>query len=356
MSAQVLTITLNPALDQTITLSRLRLGEVHRAQASRIDAAGKGVNVASCLADWGVTTAVTGLLGAGNTQAFDRLFAGKYIADAFVRRPGNTRTNVKLLDLEAADTTDINLPGLNVDAAALDDVRAQLALHCAAGTVVVLAGSLPSGLLDDSYAQLAADVARLGGRVVLDTGGAPLSAALAAGALPYAVKPNRHELEIWAGRALSTTNELIAAARDLQARGIELVAISLGADGALFLRGEEIVQAQPLPVAIGSTVGAGDALVAGLVAALIVDASLEGIARLATAFAAAKLGHEGANLPSRERVLALASEVQIKRLDQASERQRSDAGLPSPPGKGAGGEGTPHDQIADRSKQPGAQP
>ena len=315
MSVQVLTITLNPALDQTITLARLRLGEVHRASESRIDAAGKGVNVASCLADWGVSTAVTGLLGAGNTQAFDRLFAAKGIADAFLRRPGDTRTNVKLLDREAADTTDINLPGLVVDAGALDEVRAQLALHCTAGTVVVLAGSLPAGLPDDSYARLAADVARLGGRAVLDTSGAPLSAALAGEVLPYAIKPNRHELEIWAGRALSTPNELVAAARDLQARGIALVAISLGAEGALFLRDDEIVQAQPLPVAVGSTVGAGDAMVAGLVAALIVDASLEGIARLSTAFAAAKLGCAGANLPARERVLALAGEVRIHRLD-----------------------------------------
>lgn len=314
MSAQVLTITLNPALDQTITLARLRLGEVHRATRSRIDAAGKGVNVASCLVDWGIATTVSGVLGAGNTQAFTTLFAGKRITDAFVRRPGDTRTNVKLLDREAADTTDINLPGLSVDATALDEVRAQLAAHCTAGTVVVLAGSLPAGLPDDSYALLAADVARLGGRVVLDTSGTPLTAALAGAALPYAVKPNRHELELWAGHALSSIHELMAAARDLQARGIALIAISLGADGALFLRDDEIVQAAPLSVAVGSTVGAGDAMVAGLVAALIVDASLEGIARLATAFAAAKLGCEGANLPSRERVLALADEVRIHRL------------------------------------------
>ena len=98
MSAAVLTVTLNPALDQTITLDRLRLGEVHRARSVRIDAAGKGVNVASCLADWGVATAVTGVLGAGNATAFDALFAAKRIADGFVRRPGDTRINVKLLD------------------------------------------------------------------------------------------------------------------------------------------------------------------------------------------------------------------------------------------------------------------
>jgi len=299
MSARVLTVTLNPALDQTITLDRLRLGEVHRAQASRIEAAGKGVNVASCLADWGVTCTVSGVLGAGNTQAFSQLFAAKGIRDAFVRRPGDTRTNVKLLDLEAADTTDINLPGLSIDAAALDEVRAQLAANCPAGTAVVLAGSLPSGLGDDSYALLTADVARLGGRAVLDSSGAPLAAALAAAVPPYAIKPNRHELEAWAGRALSTDNELLSAARALQARGIGLIAISLGADGALFLREDEIVRARPLPVAVGSTVGAGDAMVAGLVAALITDASLDDLARLSTAFAAAKLGCIGANLPHR---------------------------------------------------------
>lgn len=318
MTAQVLTISLNPALDQTITLDRLRLGEVHRAKASRIEAAGKGVNVASCLADWGVATAVTGLIGAGNSEAFDRLFAAKRITDAFVRRPGDTRTNVKLLDLEAADTTDINLPGLTVDAAALDEVRAQLAAQCSAGTVVVLAGSLPSGVPDDSYARLVADVARLGGRAVLDTSGMPLAAALAATVLPYAIKPNRHELEAWAGRALSTTNELMAAAHELQARGVALVAISLGADGALFLRGDEIVRARPLPVAVGSTVGAGDAMVAGLVAALISDAALDDIARLATAFAAAKLGCIGANLPARERVLALAAGARLDKLSKGA--------------------------------------
>lgn len=355
MSTPVLTLTLNPALDQTITLARLRLGEVHRAQATRIDAAGKGVNVASVLADWGVRCTVTGLLGCGNRLPFDQLFTAKGITDAFVGRPGDTRTNLKLLDVEAADTTDINLPGLVVDAGALEDVRAQLRVHCATGTVVVLAGSLPSGLPDDSYAVLAADIARLGGRAVLDTSGASLTAALAGEVKPYAAKPNRHELEAWAGRALSTQNEVIAAARDLQACGIALVAVSLGADGALFLRDGEIVRAQPLPVAVGSSVGAGDAMVAGLVAALIAAASLEGIARLATAFSAAKLGCEGANLPPRERVLALAEEVKIQRPVQEPDRRRSGAGLPSPIGRGAGGEGASSDQKTASNPQHGAQ-
>ncbi|WP_022978013.1 1-phosphofructokinase [Nevskia ramosa] len=341
MSAPVLTVALNPALDQTITLDRLRLGEVHRARSVRIDVAGKGVNVASCLADWGVATAVTGVLGAGNATAFDALFAAKQIADGFVRRPGDTRTNVKLLDLEAADTTDINLPGLVVDGADFDAVRARLLAHSTAGSIVVLAGSLPAGLADDSYARLIAELAARGVRCVLDTSGAPLVAALDAprDALPYAVKPNRHELEAWAGRALSTQAELIAAARELQTRGIVLVAISQGADGALFLRGDEIVQAKPLPVAVGSTVGAGDAMVAGLTAALLADASLEDLARLATAFAAAKLGCDGAHLPPREQVLALAKQVQIQRLGREADRRSKAQPFPLSPRERGGGEG-----------------
>lgn len=354
MSPAVLTVTLNPALDQTITLERLRLGEVHRARSVRIDAAGKGVNVASCLADWGLATAVTGVLGTGNATAFEALFAARQIADGFLRRPGDTRTNIKLVDLEAADTTDINLPGLVVDAAAFDAVRARLATQCS-GNVVVLAGSLPAGLADDSYARLIAELATRGARCVLDTSGAPLVAALDAPreALPYAVKPNRHELEAWAGRALSTQAELIAAARELLARGVVLVAISQGADGALFLRGDEIVQAKPLPVAVGSTVGAGDAMVAGLTAALLAEASLEDLARLATAFAAAKLGCDGAHLPPREQVLALSKRVQVQRLDGATDRRRSPAIPPSPPGRGAGGKEAPSHQKAKRSQPHG---
>ncbi|AIB16122.1 1-phosphofructokinase (plasmid) [Azospirillum argentinense] len=312
----VVTVTLNPAIDQTITVEALRPGHVHRASAVRRNAGGKGVNVASCLADWGTPVVATGLLGSGNAAAFEALFAAKGIADRFVRLPGETRVNVKIADLAAADTTDLNLPGLtaDADADALDRVRRTLRELVLPGTPVLLAGSLPDGLPADSYATLTADLRAQGARVVLDSSGPPLAAALAAPDLPFCIKPNRHELEAWAGAPLPDTEDLLAAARGLHRCGVAVVVVSLGADGALFVADGPALHARLPAVNALSTVGAGDAMVAGLIAAFGADAPLEGIARLSVAFATAKLGCFGPNLPGADAVRALAGQVELSTL------------------------------------------
>ncbi|MCJ2034801.1 1-phosphofructokinase [Methylobacterium sp. J-068] len=316
LATHVVTVTLNPALDQTVVLDALTPGAVHRARSVRKDAGGKGVNVAACLADWGVPVAATGVLGQDNAAPFQALMDAKGIEDRFAWIPGETRTNLKLLDGATGDTTDINLPGLRLTADALVTVRAVLRERAARDALVVLAGSLPGGLPDDTYAGLTADLRARGARVILDASGPALAAALAApvGALPFAIKPNRHELEEWAGRALPTLADVADAARDLRARGIALVAVSLGPEGALFVSDAEILRALPPPTEIASTVGAGDALVAGLVAGLHAGLPLPDTARLALAFAAGKLTRAGANLPPRAVVEAIAATVRLERL------------------------------------------
>ncbi|MFD1281773.1 1-phosphofructokinase [Methylobacterium goesingense] len=315
-SARVVTCTLNPALDQTVVLDALVPGAVHRARSVRSDAGGKGVNVAACLADWGVPVAATGVLGQDNAAPFQALMEAKGIADAFAWIPGETRTNLKLLDAQSGDTTDINLPGLAVTADALVTVRAVLRSRATEGTLAVLAGSLPGGLPAGTYADLTAALVARGVRVILDASGPALAAALAApaDALPFAIKPNRHELEEWAGRPLPTLAAVAAAAHDLRVRGIPLVVVSLGAEGALFVTEAETLHALPPPTTIASTVGAGEALVAGLVAGLHAELPLADTARLALAFAAGKLGHAGANLPPRETVRAIAATVRVETL------------------------------------------
>jgi 1-phosphofructokinase len=313
MSRPVLTVTLNPAIDQTITLEALEPGRVHRAQAVRHDPGGKGVNVAACLADWGVSTIVTGLLGADNAAPFEALFAAKAITDRFVRVPGETRTNIKLLDSSAGGvTTDINLPSPFASGAALDQVRRRLD-DVGPADLVVLSGSLPGGLADDTYRDLVGDLRQAGARVVLDASGAPLARALdaPADALPFCIKPNRHELETWAGRDLEDPVALLAAARALHGMGVALAAVSLGAEGALFVSGEGALHVAPPVLEVGSAVGAGDAMVAGLTAAVRAGAGLEAVARLATAFANGKLRHPGPHLPDGETVLALAALAEI---------------------------------------------
>ncbi len=315
MSAPLVTLTLNPAIDQTVTLEHLAPGAVHRALASRSDAGGKGVNVAGCLADWGLPVTVTGVLGADNAAPFAAVFAAKGIADHFIRVAGQTRTNLKLLDRHSGDTTDVNLPGLTVTAGVFEAARARLLDAAGPGSLVILAGSLPGGLAPDTYVDLTRRLKVRGARVVLDASGPALAAALAAepDALPEVVKPNRHELEEWAGRPLPSLPEVQAAARDLRARGIPRVVVSLGEEGALFLADAGTIHAHPPAIAVASTVGAGDALVAGLVAALHEGAGLDDTARLALGFAAGKLTLAGANLPARAEVERLAGAVRLTR-------------------------------------------
>ncbi len=307
----VVTVTLNPAIDLTVTLDRFVVGTVQRASAAVSTCGGKGVNVAGCLADWGARAAATGVLGRSNDGVFADFFASKGIADRFVRIGGETRTNLKIADRASGDTTDVNLPGLAVSDSAFDDVRATLMRSVAPGRPVVLAGSLPESMPETAWATLAGDLARHNARVVLDTSGAPLAAALASGQPLHAVKPNRAELEALLGRALPTIADVVSAARSLLDRGVALVVVSLGADGAFFVdREAALAAALPAKKAL-STVGAGDAMVAGIAAALVESASLERLARLAVAFASSKLDRIGPFLGPSEDVERLAAAVRV---------------------------------------------
>ncbi|MDL5366006.1 1-phosphofructokinase [Xanthomonas sp. NCPPB 2654] len=316
MSVQALSVTLNPAIDLTVAIDRLQPGQVHRASSAHAIAGGKGINVAACLADAGIASAALGVLGAGNAHLFETLFAARGIDDRCLRVPGDTRTNLKLVAADSGATTDINLPGLPLGADELHAVGARLAELLRPGLPVVLTGSLPAGLAEDSWRTLQAQAAAAGARVLLDTSGTPLRAALAAprAQLPFAIKPNRHELEDWAGTPLHSTAEVLAAARALLASGIALVVVSLGTDGALFVRGEQALLAHPPQLAGGSSVGAGDAMVAGLVAALLADADLATCARQATAFAVATLGSGAVRRLPREQVDGIAAAVRIEAL------------------------------------------
>lgn len=308
----IFTVTLNPAIDQTVMLDRLEVGAVHRARKVRQNAGGKGVNVASCLADWGTPVEAHGLLGADNSAFFDALFAAKAIGDQMIRIPGSTRVNLKIVD--DAGTTDINMAGIAIDANVAHEMTEGLRRRVQAGDLVILAGSLPPGARPDLYAEITAIAKRAGARVLLDTSGTPWRLALAANILPDAVKPNRHELSEWLGRPVETREDLMKAVDRVRADGVGLVVISAGEDGALFASDEGALTARLRVGDLASTVGAGDAMVAGIAAALAEGATLERIARLSTAFAVAKLGMAGPNLPELATVQALTGEVAVEWL------------------------------------------
>ena len=316
----IVTVTLNPAIDLTVRLKELIPGTVHRASDAAWAAGGKGINVAGCLSDWRQAhepqIIATGLLGADNAPTFESFFAAKAITDRFVRIPGHTRTNIKLLDDSTGDITDINPAGLTPEQTDLDEFRAVLAANVSPGSIVVLSGSLPPGLALSTYREILTGLNRQSARAILDAGGRAFRDAMASPpeSMPWAVKPNQQELEAWAGGRFADLGDMVRAAHRLCRQGIGLVVVSRGAEGALFVSERHVLLGRPPILNVASTVGAGDALVAGLVAALAEKAEPERVARLALSFAAAKLAQHGPTLPDRAAVLSQFDKMSIERL------------------------------------------
>lgn len=307
---KIATVTLNPALDQTVRVDHFRTNTVNYAQAMQFDPGGKGVNVASFLSDAGLSTSVTGLLGQDNADVFEQFFALKHIDDQFVRIPGLTRIGVKIVDDVNQQTTDINMPGLHPTEGALDTLLKtieQLALSC---DWFALSGTIPPGVPATTYATIINLLKGHGKHTVLDTSRDALREGLLA--IPTIIKPNVDELQYLTGQTLADEAAIEQAARQLLDSGIQLVVVSMGEQGAMFVDTANTLFATPPPVTVKSTVGAGDAMVAGLIAGHVRGLDLADCARLATAFSLGAITSTGHNLPVPEIVQAYAQQVSIR--------------------------------------------
>ena len=311
--ARVLTVTLNPALDLTVQLPFLRLGEVNRSESLQVHAAGKGLNVAQVLADLGHQLTVTGFLGETNPQAFEQLFAARGFTDEFVRVAGETRSNLKLAETDGR-VTDINGPGLAVSEAQCDELLARLQRLAPAHDLVVVAGSLPRGIDSQWFVQLLNSLKALGVRVALDTSGVALRDGLAT--RPWLIKPNEEELAEARGVDLTGSSALLAEARRLQGEGIEHVVVSQGADGVSWFSPGAALHANPPRVRVVSTVGAGDSLLAGMLHGLLVGWPAERTLAHATAIAAQAVGQVGFGITDMAELAELEAAVRLQSLSQ----------------------------------------
>lgn len=306
----VVTVTLNPAIDQTLSIPGFAAGQVNRVAESRSDPGGKGVNVASVLADLGIETIATGFLGVENQELFEAFFARKRIDDRFVRIAGSTRVGIKIVDDH--QTTDINFPGLSPRAEDLAELMARISSLAERGRWFVLSGSVPPGVPDSIYSEMIEMIHGRGGRVLLDTSGRPLRETLAS--RPEVMKPNVEELSELAARPIQTVGDVRAAAEVLLDLGVRRVVASMGGGGAVFVdRGRALV-ARPPKVVVRSTVGAGDAMVAGIVSAMIEDRSLEEVARTATACGAYAVTAIGSGIDDLAEFRKLMSQVEIEEI------------------------------------------
>lgn len=302
----IITVTPNPSLDRTVTLSSpLIRGAVQRVDSVTVEPGGKGINVARALTLADV--AVEAILPAADS---DPLLSGlRAISVPFTGVPmaGPVRTNLAITESDGT-TTKLNERGAVVDADALEALTRCVLTKAQGASWVVLSGSLPPGVPLDWYAQVVSLLAPLDCRVAVDTSEAPLAALAAAFevAAPDLIKPNAEELADLAGlpaadledaAAQGDMSGVVAAARELVGRGVGAVLATLGAAGAVLVDGSGAWLATPPPIVPRSTVGAGDSSLAGYLRAVVAGADAPQRLQMAVAYGSAAAALPGSALP-----------------------------------------------------------
>lgn len=305
----IITVTMNPAVDKTAAIQSLELHALNRLTGVLRDIGGKGINVSRTVAALGGRSVSMGFLagetGRGIQRALEELDG---VAPDFLYVPGETRTNLKLVEPGGA-LTELNEQGPAVTDRDLGSLTARLEGRLSPGDLLVLSGSVGPGVPSDFYRSLTQLAHEKGARVFVDADGPLFSEALAA--KPDIIKPNSFELCQLFGLERADEDTLIGLARRLNGQGVWLVCVSMGADGAIFAQNGQVYRAQGLKMEARSSVGCGDAMVAAIVYGLEEGLSLEDCLRLALATSAAACTTPGTRPPERELVDRLVGQVQL---------------------------------------------
>lgn len=304
----ILTLTLNPAVDQTLWVERFVPGTVHRPTESQLDAAGKGVNVSRMAHRLGAPTIAFGFLGGETGHIVESLLDEERVQHHFVAVPGRTRIDVTIIDRASGEASSFFDAGPRVTSDRLRILEEMLEIWLGAARVLVLAGSLPPGADPSIYSRLVHRAHEHGVDTIVDADGEPLRDACSAA--PTVIKPNRSEAERLLGRTIRDEAEAVAAARELSRRGA--VVLSLGRQGAIVARRTEAWFVTPPPVPTRSTVGSGDSLVAGIAVALDRGEDLLTGVRLGTAAGAATAASPGTALGTAEETRRLFPQVRMR--------------------------------------------
>jgi 1-phosphofructokinase len=283
----IVTVTPNPSVDRTVFIDALLPGQILRSTRSWSEPSGKGVNVALALGAHGLPAMavlpIGGPAGAHLTEMLNQ--AGLRYEPVPIT--GDIRINISLIQPDGVVTK------INEQGPSLSETEGQALIDAAGadaqpGEWLAGCGSLPRGVDDSYYTRLVEAGHKAGARVVIDTSGPALNKALPAG--PDLIKPNAGELAEAAGGSITTLGDVIDAAHELRARGAAAVLVSLGPDGAVLVDASGALHGTAPVDSVVSTVGAGDALLAGYLA---VRSNTHEALGLALAWGAAAVQHHG---------------------------------------------------------------
>jgi 1-phosphofructokinase family hexose kinase len=316
----ILTVTLNAAIDRTVAVPNFRLARRHRAVESRTVAGGKGINVARALSLLGRPVIAAGFVG-GPTgiRVLEQLREESVLTD-FTRIAAETRINLAVIDPTSGDQTEINERGPAVSAEEVKRLFERIGYLAGGAKICVLAGSLPPGAGDDLYARLIGDLGRRGVPVVLDAEGEAMMAGIRAGA--SMVTPNEREAEELVGQEFADGGDVAQGLHELVRLGAAEASITRP-DGCVAAVGEgserRLLEVHTEPLEPVSTVGSGDAYLAGYVAARYDGRSAEDCLAYGVACGAESTQHFGAGTVDRNQVERLVGEVAVHDLEVPAE-------------------------------------
>lgn len=294
MTGPVVTVTPNPSIDWTLAVGQVVRGRVHRADGSRREPSGKGVNVSRALRANDVATVAVLPCGGAAGRELRELLEATGVPHRCVPIRGEVRVNVSLTEPDGT-ATKVNSPGPTLSAGEVEALVGAAAVAAQGAAALLLSGSLPPAVPEDLYARIGRLVHNTGAVLALDSSATPLLAGLAG--RPHLVKPNAHELAEVTGTRLHTVGDVLAAAATLRDRGAGRVVVSLGVDGAVLVDGEEPLHAHAFVADPVSTVGAGDALVAGLLAGTVRGLDRRDVLREGVAWSSAAVTAPGSDVP-----------------------------------------------------------
>ena len=306
----IATITINPAVDIFVNVDRVEPTKKLRCSAPKRDPGGGGINVARAAHRLGGRVVAIYPAGGALGKLLQRLVEREGIDSVTTPSHVETRENFTAYEEDGGEQYRFVLPGSTLHKAEWEACLDKLATLKEKPKIVVASGSIPPGVPEDFFAQVARHAKSFGAKMVLDTSGPALKAALAEGIT--LVKPNLNEFSEFTGRTLGSDADRIAACRKLIAdKRVEAVALTLGEDGALLVTAESAWRSAPLRVEVVSAVGAGDSFLGGLVAALAQGERLEHAFRVAVAAGTAAVMSPGTELCHEEDVRRLLSEVKV---------------------------------------------
>lgn len=312
----IITITINPAVDIFVNVEKVEPTTKMRCSAPKRDPGGGGINVARVVSRLGGDVTAVYPVGGSIGKLLQKLLDREGIDSLVTPSHVETRENFTAYETESGEQYRFVLPGSSLHRAEWEACLATMTKLKDRPRFVVASGSIPPGVPDDYFARVAREAKRLGAQSVVDTSGDALKAALEE--CIDIVKPNVTELSALTGTALDSDDARIGACRDLIAGGhVKMVALTLGADGALLVTKDDVFKAAPMKIEVVSAVGAGDSFLGGLVWALSDGQTPRDAFRVAVAAGSAAVMSPGTELCSHADVKRLAPKVEIEEIQTA---------------------------------------